>query len=146
VREEEIPKDDGSKRPLGIPTVGDRVAQTVAKMYFEPEIEPHFHPDSYAYRPGKSAIEAVGVARQRCWRYDWVLDLDIKGFLETSSYYTPFHDWLLKRLGWLSKALIRKPFRLPRRTWTAESCPDFTRCNTVWRETPRILMALRIVT
>jgi RNA-directed DNA polymerase len=82
VREEEIPKDDGSKRPLGIPTVGDRVAQTVAKMYFEPEIEPHFHPDSYAYRPGKSAIEAVGVARQRCWRYDWVLDLDIKGFFD----------------------------------------------------------------
>lgn len=82
VRGEEIPKDDGGKRPLGIPTVADRVAQTVAKIYLEPKVEPYFHPDSYAYRCGKSAIEAVGVARQRCWRYDWVLDLDIKGFYD----------------------------------------------------------------
>lgn len=82
VREEEIPKDDGGKRPLGIPTVADRVAQTVAKIYLEPKVEPSFHPDSYAYRHGKSAIEAVGVARRRCWRYDWVLDLDIKGFFD----------------------------------------------------------------
>lgn len=82
VRGEEIPKDDGGKRPLGIPTVGDRVAQTVAKIYLEPKVEPYFHPDSYAYRHGKSAIEAVSVARQRCWRYNWVLDLDIKGFYD----------------------------------------------------------------
>jgi len=54
----------------------------VVKMYLEPLIEPHFHSDSYGYRPGKSAIEAVGVTRQRCWRYDWVLDLDIKGFFD----------------------------------------------------------------
>lgn len=51
-------------------------------MYLEPEVEPHFHQDSYGYRQGKSAIEAVGVARQRCWRYDWVLDFDIKGFFD----------------------------------------------------------------
>ena len=82
VREGERPKEDGSKRKLGIPTVSDRVAQTVAKMYLEPKVEPYFHSDSYAYRHGKSAIEAVGVARQRCWRYDWVLDLDIKGFFD----------------------------------------------------------------
>ena len=78
----EIPKDNGGIRPLGIPTVGDRIAQMVVKLYLEPEVEPHFHQDSYGYRPGKSAIEAVGVARQRCWRYDWVVDLDIKGFFD----------------------------------------------------------------
>ena|SRR5208282_1590311 len=82
VRTVEIPKDDGGIRPLGIPTVSDRVAQMVVKMYLEPEVEPHFHQDSYGYRPGKSAIEAVGIARQRCWRYDWVVDLDIKGFFD----------------------------------------------------------------
>jgi RNA-directed DNA polymerase len=79
VRSVEIPKSSGGKRILGIPTVADRIAQTVVKMNLEPGLEPHFHQDSYGYRPGKSAIEAVGVARERCWRNDWVLDLDIKG-------------------------------------------------------------------
>jgi RNA-directed DNA polymerase len=78
----EIPKGDGRMRPLGIPTVTDRIAQTVVKMYLEPELESHFHPDSYGYRPGKSALDAVGVARKRCWRSNWVLDLDIKGFFD----------------------------------------------------------------
>jgi RNA-directed DNA polymerase len=82
VRAEEIPKDDGGKRKLGIPTVSDRIAQMVVKMYLEPEVEPFFHPDSYGYRPKRSAVEAVGVARRRCWNYNWVLDLDIKGFFD----------------------------------------------------------------
>ena len=67
VRLVEIPKDKGGTRPLGIPTIADRVAQTVVKMVLEPLVEPVFHPDSYGYRPGRSALDAVGVARKRCW-------------------------------------------------------------------------------
>jgi RNA-directed DNA polymerase len=82
VRAVEIDKDETRKRKLGIPTVADRMAQMVVKIYLEPSIEPHFHSDSYGYRPGKSAIQAVGKARERCWRNNWVLDLDIKGFFD----------------------------------------------------------------
>ena len=82
VRTVAIPKKDGGERTLGIPTVEDRIAQTVVAMYLEPLVEPHFHPDSYGYRPKKSALQAVGVARGRCWRFDWVVDLDIQGFFD----------------------------------------------------------------
>jgi group II intron reverse transcriptase/maturase len=82
VRRVEIPKDVGT-RPIGIATVADRVAQTVVKRRIEPELEKCFHPDSYGYRPGKSAKDALGVARKRCWRYNWVLDLDIKAFFDS---------------------------------------------------------------
>ena len=82
VRTVAIPKAGGGERLLGIPTVSDRIAQMVVKLHLEPLLEPIFHRDSYGYRPGKSAVEAVGVTRQRCWRYDWVIDLDIKGFFD----------------------------------------------------------------
>jgi RNA-directed DNA polymerase len=86
VRLVEIAKESGGTRPLGIPTVADRVAQTVVKMVLEPSVDPHFHPDSYGYRPGKSALDAVGMARKRCWDADWVIDLDIEGFFDSISH------------------------------------------------------------
>ena len=82
VRTVKIPKKSGGERSLGIPTVADRIAQQVVKARLEPEVDSLFHPDSYGYRPGKSALDAVGQARQRCWRNDWVLDLDIKAFFD----------------------------------------------------------------
>jgi len=79
VKQVEIPKKSGGTRKLGIPTVSDRIAQTVIKLIIEPTLDPMFHPDSYGYRPGKSAKQAVSVTRNRCWEYDWVVEFDIKG-------------------------------------------------------------------
>jgi RNA-directed DNA polymerase len=90
----EIPKGDGGVRPLGIPTVADRVAQMVIKQYLEPFIESCFDEDSYEYRPGKLAHQALEKTRKRCWQSNWVLDLYIKGFFDSID-----HDLLLKALG-----------------------------------------------
>jgi group II intron reverse transcriptase/maturase len=88
IRLVEIPKKNGGMRTLGIATVEDRIAQTVAKIYIEPALEQLFHPDSYGYRPGRSALQAIGVTRERCWKYDWVIEFDIhKAFDEL--------DWTL---------------------------------------------------
>ena len=83
VRAVQIPKRDGSSRTLGVPTVADRIAQTVVRGYLEPDVEAVFHEDSYGYRPGRSAHQALRVCRERCWRNDWVLDMDIKSFFDS---------------------------------------------------------------
>lgn len=87
----EIPKKGGGLRPLGIPTVADRIGQTVVKELLEPVLDALFHEDSYGYRPGKSAVAAVAKARERCWKQAWVIDLDIKGFFDNIP-----HDLLMK--------------------------------------------------
>jgi group II intron reverse transcriptase/maturase len=102
VKQVEIPKAKGGTRKLGIPTVSDRIAQTVVKRIIEPTLDPIFHPDSYGYRPGRSAKQAIAVTRKRCWQYDWVVEFDIKAAFDQID-----HGLLLKavrthiREGWI---------------------------------------------
>jgi RNA-directed DNA polymerase len=91
VRAVPIPKKSGGQRILGVPAVSDRIAQMVVKRLIEPELDQIFLPDSYGYRPGKSALDAIRVTRKRCWRYDWVLEFDIKGLFDNLP-----HDLLLR--------------------------------------------------
>ncbi|MVA27804.1 group II intron reverse transcriptase/maturase [Agrobacterium vitis] len=91
VRAVSIPKKSGGQRILGVPTVADRVAQSVVKQMIEPDLDAIFLADSYGYRPEKSALDAIGVTRKRCWKYDWVLEFDIKGLFDNID-----HDLLLR--------------------------------------------------
>ncbi len=86
-----IPKKSGGERILGIPTIEDRIAQMVIRLKFEAIVEPLFHKDSYGYRPRKSALDAIGITRKRCWKYDWVLEFDIKGLFDNID-----HELLMK--------------------------------------------------
>ena len=86
-----IPKSGGGVRILGVPTIADRVAQTVVARRVEEKVEPIFHPDSYGYRPNRSALDAVAACRRRCWKYDWVIDLDVQKFFDSVD-----HDLMLK--------------------------------------------------
>ena len=88
-----IPKKSGGERILGVPTVSDRIAQTVVGLVLEPILESVFHEDSYGYRPGKSALDALAVTRKRCWERDWVLEYDIRGLFDNID-----HQLLLKAL------------------------------------------------
>ena len=94
VKAVEIPKASGGVRILGVPTVADRIAQTVVAMHLERLVEPVFHPDSYGYRPGRSALDAVAVCRERCWRNDWVIDLDVRAFFDSVD-----HSLMLKAVA-----------------------------------------------
>ena len=108
-----IPKKNGGTRTLGIPTISDRIAQMTARMYLEPKVEPIFHKDSYGYRPNKSAIDAIGKVRERCWKYDYVIELDIKGLFDNID-----HELLMKAVElhtdekWL-KLYIRRWLKTP---------------------------------
>jgi RNA-directed DNA polymerase len=91
VRAVSIPKKTGGQRILGVPTVADRIAQMVVKQLIEPDLDQIFLVDSYGYRPKKSALDAVGVTRERCWKYDWILEFDIKGLFDNID-----HELLLR--------------------------------------------------
>lgn len=115
VKAVEIPKKAGGTRTLGIPTVADRIAQMTVKLYFEPSVEPFFHEDSYGYRPKKSAIQALEITRKRCWKYNWVLEFDIKGLFDNID-----HDLLMRavekhtQVKWIKlyiKRWLRAPFK-----------------------------------
>jgi RNA-directed DNA polymerase len=120
-----IAKKEGGQRLLGVPTVADRIAQTVVKQALEPLVEPQFHRDSYGYRPGKSAHQALETTRQRCWRYAWVVKFDIKGAFDNLSHtlrmkalrhHTDCKWILLYSERWLTAPLQHPDGRLEGRT------------------------------
>lgn len=117
VKAVEIPKASGGVRILGVPTVADRIAQTVVAMYLERLVEPIFHQDSYGYRPGRSALDAVARCRERCWRNDWVIDLDVRAFFDSVDHSLMLKavqrhtdaKWVLLYVARWLKAPMRQP-------------------------------------
>jgi RNA-directed DNA polymerase len=129
VRAVSIPKKSGGERILGVPTVSDRIAQMVVKQLIEPDLDPIFLPDSYGYRPGKSALEAVGVTRKRCWKYDWVLEFDIKGLFDNIEHELLLKavrkhvkcKWALLYIGrWLGASMEQNGIRIERTRGTPQ--------------------------
>ena len=146
VRRATIPKPGGGERPLGIPTIRDRVVQTAAKIVLEPIFEAEFEDSAYGYRPRRSAVDAVKEThRLLCRGYTDVVDADLSKYLDAASYCPHVYSMPPKRLGWLAITLIRNPLLPPLVTWAASISPRFTRCNTVWRVTPSARVASCIV-
>ena len=151
VRRRGIPKPDGGVRPLGIPTVRDRVVQQAAKLVLEPIFEADFLPSSYGYRPQRSATQALERIRTSFIEgYAWVLELDIRSYLASSTHYPCPSLTSSKSVAplpkWFFGNSIRRPLRRPTRRCKARSSPRFTRCNTVCLDTFSAFIASHIVT
>ena len=142
VRERMIPEAGGKLRRLGIATITDRVVQASLKLVLEPIFEADFLPCSYGFRPRRRAHDAVAEVRFYAMHYyEWIVEGDIKACLDAWSHcsFADCHDQ--NSWSWGLGSSIRRPFMRPVRVRTARSSPRFTRCNMVWRETPRARVA-----
>lgn len=148
VRRAWIPKPGSQEqRPLGIPAVRDRIVQAALRHVLEPIFEVDFAVQSYGFRPGRGAKDALRrVDTLLKAGHVWVVDADLKSYLDVSSYCTFVHGVVGKSCGCWSKTRMRNPFCRPRATWMMESSPRFTRCMMVWRDTPRRRIASGMAT
>ncbi|TMK01597.1 MAG: hypothetical protein E6G74_10105 [Alphaproteobacteria bacterium] len=145
VRRVAIPKPGGGERELGIPTVLDRFIQQALLQVLQPLFDPTFSDASYGFRPGRRAHDAVRRAQAYVQEgRSFVVDIDLEKFLNRVSYCPLVHEAHANSSLCRAITLMRSPFCRPRMTWTASSSPRLTRCNTVWRETPRARIASRM--